>query len=141
MFFKLLEQAQMTWDHWAPIQDWFTNAVEGLRCKRLSDCPPNKKQKQQHGGQDAGQQKQQQQQQHPQQPNGKIEGLDIMWMRQNQVCIKYQTGSCPFTADHNTLKENVTLKHVCGGCLLLQKPTDKSHGARNCPNKSQFFGQ
>ena len=73
--------------------------------------------------------------------NGKetIEGLDIIWMRDNQFCIKFQTGNCSFPTDHDTIATKVTLKHACAGCEFLNKPLDNTHSAKNCPSHSQFF--
>jgi hypothetical protein len=137
LFFRMLEQGQITWDSWSTIQDWLHNAVEGLRAKRLVEPPAAKKPKLDHNNQPVGQAAGQP----AKAPRTKVEGLDIAWMRQAQICIKFQTGICPFTNEHNTLRENITLKHICAGCEHLKKPADKSHGARSCPNKSQFFGQ
>ena len=140
-FFRNLEQAQIDWSDWSKIADWLSATQESFKMRPAANQPPTKKFRPDNQQVLPGQQPPQ----NPQNPvrNGRklIEGIDIIWMRENQLCIKYQSGVCPFPADHNTVNGNVTLLHNCAGCEVLKKPADKSHGARNCPHKSQFFGQ
>ena len=143
-FFRNLEQAQIDWTDWSRIAAWLSDTQESMRFKSFSNPNPPKKQRFDNQPVQGGQQPAFQPQ-NPQNPlrNGKktVEGIDIIWMRENQLCIKFQSGVCPFPTDHNTANGNVTLLHHCAGCEVLKKPSDKSHGARTCPHKSQFFGQ
>jgi hypothetical protein len=68
-----------------------------------------------------------------------VVGIPIDWYTSNKICIKYNTGNCNETATHTSTNGKHNLKHICAGCLRLEKGEDPSHRARNCAFKDQFF--
>jgi len=128
-FFRQLEQIQLDWKDWEAINRWHITAEEGLRAKNSSSTnQPNPKRP-----------RPDQPHQQPEDLDFKIFGLEPSFMKANQICIKFQSGICSFTSDHNTIRENVTLRHICAGCEFLKKPADRSHNAKTCPNKALFL--
>ena len=137
-FFRQLEQAQLDWTDYEAIRRWHLITEEGLRAKNSFNQnqpqpsakrlkPDNQQPAVQGGGWGV------------QDKDFKVCGIEVSFMRLNQICIKFQTGKCTLTTDHNTIHENVTLRHICAGCVFLKKPEDRSHNSKTCPNKSQFF--
>ena len=51
-------------------------------------------------------------------PGAHVKGVPKSYMKKQNVCIKFNEGECPEKQSHkNKYNENVTLRHVCGGCL------------------------
>ena len=124
--YRLLEQKHISWDDGPALHAWWTRALEGMKSKAAAqsvDRPRDQPRKEEPSK--------------PQKTN--LAGLPVNWMRDNKLCIKFQTGSCKETGDHTTFNGSITLRHICGGCMKLNKPDDPSHSAKTCPNKSQFF--
>ena len=129
-FLKCLEQKTLTWDDWPQIQAWYERSLAALKTKMaLGNCqPPSKKGKfELNNGAN---------------PPGKkthIAGVEIDWMKSQNICIKFQLGACSETDSHKIQSNTTLLKHICAGCSKLNLPGDKSHPAKQCPNKEKFF--
>jgi hypothetical protein len=132
-FYCALEQSTVLWDSWPTIQMWWDHSVDSLRSRSLLN--PSKRFKPNQGsvnGDSSG--------------TGKVDkkatlvvGIWVGWYTSNNVCIKYNSGNCDKPATHKTVHGDHTLKHVCAGCLKLEKGEDSSHPAKNCLFKDQFF--
>ena len=126
--YRLLEQKNISWEDGPALQRWWTRALDGMKSKAAARGAGNR----------AAPQSGQPRKDDPSKPKTNVAGLPIVWMRDNKICIKFQTGACQETGDHTTTS-GITLKHLCGGCRKLNKPDDTSHCAKTCPFKSQFF--
>ena len=126
--YRLLEQKNISWEDGPALQRWWTRALDGMKSKAAART-----------GDRAPPQPGQPRKDDPSKAKTNVAGLPIVWMRDNKICIKFQTGACQETGDHTTTNGSVTLKHLCGGCRKLNKSDDTSHGAKTCPFKSQFF--
>ena len=65
-------------------------------------------------------------------------GVSGDFLRQNNVCIRWNVSSCSEGADtHPSPDRSATaqVRHICGGCLFLGKPEDSSHPMKSCRNK------
>ncbi len=131
--YRLLEQKQITWDDPAALQTWWDRALDNMKSKTAANNS------QQHGGNQPGGGMRYGDKVVDKNKQGLVAGLPVVWMQQNSFCIKFQTGSCTESGPHTTPKGNKMLKHACAGCSKIGKPDDTSHGAKECPNKTQFF--
>jgi hypothetical protein len=69
----------------------------------------------------------------------KATGINIGFYYKNNICKRYNSGKCGKTASHKTMHGDNILKHICAGCLKLNKGEDDTHPAKDCEFKSQFF--
>ena len=136
--FQALERRQISWASWPDLEEWWKQALATLELQRLgrvskmanptttakrpaSDlggAPPAKAQK------------------------GVTFGIPNSWLKDQNLCIKFNLGRCTTSAPHpNPANESVSLRHLCAGCLRLNKGSDGGHGANKCPNKPRngFF--
>ena len=124
----------MSWDNWRLIQVWLEKAVSALKSKISAPStgePAIKKSRPNEEPAPGGQR--------PAVQKTHLVGLSIEWMKAQQLCIRFQTGTCNHSDTHKTQSGDFTLLHNCGGCQKLGKATDKTPSAKNCPHKSQFF--
>ena len=132
-FYCAVEQNSVTWESWSSIQSWWDRSMEALRSRNLAN--PAKKQKLDNGESSVSSNN----------ASGKesgpvvVVGIPVDFLKEKNVCIKFNTGTCDHQASHKTLNGVHLLKHICGGCLKLGKGEDSSHPAKNCPAKEQFF--
>ena len=133
-FFRNLEQAQLEWKNWDEIKEWHKSALDGLHAKNFASNQTAFRDRSATMPNISNHQTNQNTNQFD-----KMFGLEVAWLKSNQICIKFQSGVCTFKTEHNTIKENITLRHICAGCEFLKAPADSSHGAKTCPKKSQFF--
>jgi hypothetical protein len=131
-FYCALEQNTVSWESWPSIQTWWVQSVDALHSKNLLNptkkFKPDKGNSKDDSGTGGGESR-----------SNKVYGIPIGWYTRNSVCIKYNTGNCDKTATHKMLHGDNTLKHICAGCLKLNKGEDDSHPAKECEYKSQFF--
>jgi hypothetical protein len=66
-------------------------------------------------------------------------GINIGFYYKNNICKRFNSGKCNKTASHKTLHGGNILKHICAGCLKMNKGEDDTHPAKDCEFKSQFF--
>jgi hypothetical protein len=133
-FYCALEQSTVSWDSWLTIQTWWDCSVDSLRSRSLLN--PSKSFKPNQSGVNGNASN-----------KGNTEskkatlvvGIPVGWYTRNNVCIKYNSGNCDKPATHKTVHGDHTLKHICGGCLKLEKGEDSSHPTKNCMFKDQFF--
>ena len=129
VLFRALEQAQVNWNDWPQIDAIHNSTEKAINTRVICRQAPPKKIKvdEKKGGGGGG-------------AKERIEGLLISFMREKCLCIKFQSNNCPLPADHEISSKRIVLRHVCGGCLFLNKPEDPSHSAKTCPHRSLFFG-
>ena len=136
--FQALERRQVSWASWPDLEAWWKQAMDTMEFERLgkatnqanptttakrqgtalSGAPPAKVQK------------------------GTTCGIPNSWLKEQSLCIKFNLGRCSTSAPHpSPVDESVSLRHLCAGCLRLNKGSDGGHGASKCPNKprSGFF--
>ena len=131
-----LEQSSVSWDSWPSIQTWWDRSVDSLRSRSLQN--PNKRFKHDDGKDGSTSSNSSGVGKAGQEPS-LVVGLPAEWYKTNNICIKYNLGACEKPSSHKTVHGDHTLKHICGGCLKLEKGEDSSHPAKNCQHKSQFF--
>jgi hypothetical protein len=129
-FYCALEQNTVSWESWPTIQTWWVQSVDALRSRSILN--PTKKFKPNQANNESGDG-------NGEQKSNKVYGIPIGWFTRNSVCIKFNTGICDKPSTHKTLHGDHTLKHVCAGCLKLDKGEDNTHPAKDCQFKSQFF--
>ena len=131
VLFRDMEAGQLEWQDWPKIDAVHHHATEWIKSRPQSSNKKPRLDTDKEGTQD-----------NVRPNNGKIAGVEIDWMKKQSLCVKFQNGSCPLEVDHILNKAtNISLKHACAVCLYLQKPTDTSHGARNCQFKKQVFSK
>jgi hypothetical protein len=128
-FYSALEQSTVSWENWTAIERWWVQSLDSLRAKNMLN--PNKKfktdKKPRDGGEDDSS------------SSNKAVGINISFYNKNNICIKFNTGKCDKPASHRTTHGNNTLKHICAGCLKIDKGEDDTHPAKDCEFKTQFF--
>ena len=125
--FHCVEQAQLAWNSWGPIQEWLDKSLSQLKHKTTaqkqavlpssSDCPPIKKPRK----------------------DDNIDRISTEWIKEQKICIMFQMDKCKELSDHKTKGGNTTLSHKCAGCLKVKKEMVSSHGTRTCPNRHLFL--
>ena len=133
--FKALERRQVSWESWSDLEIWWKQALDTLEFKKLGGATaapaPAKRAGSELGGA----------------PPAKVQkgatcGIPNSWLKEQNLCIKFNVGRCSTNAPHpSPTDETVSLRHLCAGCLRLQKGSDSGHGANKCPNKPRggFF--
>ena len=129
--FRNLEQAQLEWSDWPALQRLYSNTLEFLNTRSFAS------QSHHHNKRQRSEDDQIPPTSKP--TKDRIEGIQISFMRENVICIKFQSGRCPQNTDHVIVAKDLTVRHICAGCLWLKLPVDSSHGAKTCPNRSKFF--
>ena len=126
-FFDACEHANMSWDDdWSEIERFLKASAEQIRLSasyrgRANSAPAGGNP--QGGGQ-----------------SGKrfadnANGVPTKWMIEQKICVAFNLGYCPNQkgGDHAT-KNNVTLRHWCGGCFKKSNGAEKhAHPASTCP--------
>ena len=139
--FSALERKSITWDSWPDLNRWWDQALLTLNVKqagrRLASQPPVNPAGPKRGAEV----------QPPGLPPAKVQKRAVMgvpgeWLREQLICIKFNLGRCTLAAPHQSpVGSSVMLRHLCGGCLFLEKGSDGGHGMSACPNKNStgFF--
>ena len=127
--FRCFEQLQLSWKDWKSLELFTEKTLAQIKMKQnQAEEPPNKKKKVDDNRPENT----------TKSGTTTILGIDIAWMRGQKVCIKFQLDTCTFKEDHKTAGGNVTLRHVCAGCLKVKDKAEPSHAAKACPNKHLF---
>ena len=126
-FFESVEQAQQRWDNWPEIDSWL------IHQERLISVLPSNSQLSTPHHQSA----------HNQPPPfaappkkarfDDVLGIPCWWMRNENLCVLFNNGSCKLPGDH--LVQDNNLHHICAACCKGGKGRITAHGAHNCPNK------
>ena len=119
-FFDSLERAQQSWEDWASIDAWLIHQE-----RLVSVLPPSFN--------NGGSHQQQQLPAGGQQKKAKFEdilGIPCWWLRNENICIMFNTGSCKSPPDHDF--RGSKLAHFCAACYKQGKGQNKSHGAKEC---------
>jgi hypothetical protein len=128
-FYSALEQNTVSWENWPAIQTWWVQSLDSLRAKNMLN--PNKKLKTEKKPRDGVEEEST--------SSNKACGINISFYNKHNICIKFNTGKCDKPATHKTMHGNNTLKHICAGCLKIDKGEDDTHPAKECEFKTQFF--
>jgi hypothetical protein len=129
VLFRNLEAANIEWSDWERIEGLHNSALESIRTRSLAISNNAKKAQKDANNPDARNLSRE-----------NAEGVPIIWMKDNHVCIRWQSDVCRENTDHTINGGTITLKHVCAVCSYLRKPDDMTHNGRNCPDKKQVFG-
>lgn len=130
VLFRALEQGQVNWSDWSQIDAIHNSTEKAINTRVISRQAPTKKLKVDEEKKGGGAVEKE-----------RIEGLLISWMREKCLCIKFQSKNCPKPTDHAISSNKIVLRHICGGCLFLNKPDDPTHCAKFCDYRSLFFGK
>ena len=124
-FFEACEYNNISWDDWPEIERFLKESAEQIRLSasfrgRANSAPPGA------GNPNGGQ------------PGKRFSdnanGVPSKWMVENKICVAFNLGYCPNQkgGDH-TAKNNVTLRHWCGGCYKKSNSAEKlAHPASTC---------
>ena len=137
--FSALERGSLSWTDMPLLDAWWSRAMDALRL-RMARPALQQKRPLPGGGTAAG----------GAEPPAKkdrlkdIGGVPGSFLRTNNICIKWNVGSCSApSAPHDCPDKSVTtqVKHICGGCAYLAKGEDSSHSMKSCrfKNKEGLF--
>ena len=124
-FFDACEHGNMSWDDWSEIERVLKASAEQIRLSasfrgRANSAPAG-------GNTPSGG------------PPGKrfsdnANGVPSKWMIEQKICVAFNLGYCPNQngGDH-AVKNNITLRHWCGGCFKKSNGSVKhAHPASTC---------
>ena len=131
--FSALERGALSWSNTAQLDAWWSRSMDALRLRMARPVQQQKRPllDKPSGGQEPPAKKDRLKD---------IGGVPGNFLRTNNVCIKWNVGSCQVTAAaHDCPDRSVAtqVRHICGGCLYLAKGEDGSHGMKTCRNKNR----
>ena len=136
--FSALERGTLNWNSWEPLEKWWNMMENALRTQAASRPGPSKRPAPAPapGPAPAG----------PGQPplakkakKSDIDGVPGDFLKSNNVCIKWNINTCSVQeATHSSPERGATaqLRHICGGCLYLNKGVDGTHCMKQCKNRN-----
>ena len=138
--FQGLDRGAFDWVNRGPMVAWWDQAVESLRhriaSRVVTQAGAAKRPAPAAAPGSSGQ---------PPAKTQKLKGKDVFGveaslLKNNGICIKWNTGSCQIQADtHDSPDKSDTrpVRHVCGGCWALAKVEDSSHPMKSCSRRGK----
>ena len=124
--FMAMERRTLTWLSWPDLQMWWDQAMSTMTFKKVGDTN--------HAGKrpatDAGLPPP------AKVPKNAMYGIPHSVFKEKNICKKFNLGRCNTPAPHaSPMNSSSVLRHVCAGCVFLNKGNDGGHGMNTCPNK------
>ena len=117
-FLQSVETGQSSWDSWAVVGGWHDHHLDHVKLLPKPEKHPKSEDKPKR--------------------DEKICGVDVSFMRDSKLCIKFQNNTCDLKNGHTTVSGKTALSHYCAYCLNKSK-TQVEHSAQSCHERAKLF--